>query len=228
MLESHSLALCLQTVCAHAEGVVGAQTALAGVVSLAASTAEIVDVSVTSVVYGTVVTAATSSPTLYELDHLEGPHTEAFRTANQQAVLDMRAELKWHNFATHCQKLGYSTAVALPLVSSTGVLGTLNLFSPRPEVFLQGVPETIEPFIALSANVLLVERNRSEHSREMTTLKSRMLRREEIDQAKGVLVAKMRCSVERATELLIEQSQRENRKLHDVAHEVVKLAGGVQ
>lgn len=225
MLEPRPLAHCLHTVCAHAEGVAGAQAALTGVVTLAARSAEIVEVSVTAVVAGTVVTAATSAPELNKLDHVQGPHTEAFLTSNRQAMLDTASETKWPSFAAHCHQLGFSAALALPLSCSHGVLGTLNLFSTDKDVLRAGVPEVLEPFVAISTNVLLVDRLRKEHRRELAALESRMLRREEIDQAKGVIVATMRCSVEKAAEILIEQSQRENRKLHDVAREVVHLAG---
>jgi AmiR/NasT family two-component response regulator len=45
-----------------------------------------------------------------------------------------------------------------------------------------------------------------------------------IEQAKGVLAARLHCSPEDAFQHLVKQSQRTNRKLRDIAAEVVKQA----
>jgi two-component system, response regulator / RNA-binding antiterminator len=45
-----------------------------------------------------------------------------------------------------------------------------------------------------------------------------------IDQAKGLLIAKHGCSAEDAFQMLAEASQRENRKLRDIAAAMVKGA----
>jgi len=45
-----------------------------------------------------------------------------------------------------------------------------------------------------------------------------------IDQAKGLLIAKHGCTPERAFQMLAEASQRENRKLRDIARAMVEGA----
>lgn len=59
---------------------------------------------------------------------------------------------------------------------------------------------------------------------ELATVLRALESRSVIDQAKGVIIANMSCSSAEAFQVLVDQSQYENRKLRDVAEEVVRLA----
>lgn len=59
---------------------------------------------------------------------------------------------------------------------------------------------------------------------ELDQLRDALASRPVIDQAKGVLVAQTGCTPEEAFERLRQASQRENRKLRDVARRVVESA----
>ena len=59
---------------------------------------------------------------------------------------------------------------------------------------------------------------------EIETLKAALLTRDVIGQAKGILMATLRCSADRAFELLVRQSQHEQRKLHNIAAEIAARA----
>ena len=61
---------------------------------------------------------------------------------------------------------------------------------------------------------------------EVRDLRAALVTRPVIDQAKGLLVAKHGCSPERAFQMLAEASQRENRKLRDIATAMVQGAQG--
>jgi len=56
---------------------------------------------------------------------------------------------------------------------------------------------------------------------EVQDLRAQLETRPVIDQAKGLLIAKHGCTSERAFQLLAEASQRENRKLRDIARAMV-------
>jgi AmiR/NasT family two-component response regulator len=60
--------------------------------------------------------------------------------------------------------------------------------------------------------------------RDMTNLRLALESRDLIGQAKGVIMVTMRCSPDRAFELLVAQSQAENRKLVEVAAEIASRA----
>jgi len=59
---------------------------------------------------------------------------------------------------------------------------------------------------------------------EIRDLRAALVTRPVIDQAKGLLIAKHGCSPERAFQMLAEASQRENRKLRDIAKAMVEGA----
>jgi len=57
--------------------------------------------------------------------------------------------------------------------------------------------------------------------REIQGLRTALESRAVIEQAKGIIMGAMNCDAKRAFEVLVRQSQHENRKLHEVAHELV-------
>jgi AmiR/NasT family two-component response regulator len=59
---------------------------------------------------------------------------------------------------------------------------------------------------------------------EVETLKHALATRDTIGQAKGVLVATLGCSPDKAFGLLVHQSQHENRKVSEIASEIVERA----
>jgi hypothetical protein len=61
----------------------------------------------------------------------------------------------------------------------------------------------------------------AELTREVANLRAALEGRASIEQAKGVIMAAMQCSPDDAFEVLVVQSQHENRKLRDVARDIV-------
>jgi AmiR/NasT family two-component response regulator len=57
---------------------------------------------------------------------------------------------------------------------------------------------------------------------QVAHLRAALRSRPVIEQAKGILIARTGCDPERAFQLLVTQSQYENRKLRDVAAELVQ------
>ena len=74
------------------------------------------------------------------------------------------------------------------------------------------------------AHVAEVGRRDQLHVDEMALLANAIESRDTIGQAKGVIVVTMRCSADEAFRLLKEQSQHENRKLVEVAADIVAHA----
>ena len=68
----------------------------------------------------------------------------------------------------------------------------------------------------------LAEMGRREdlHAHELELIQAALQTRDQIGQAKGIIMASMRCSADEAFRLLTKQSQAENRKLIDVAIEL--------
>ena len=60
------------------------------------------------------------------------------------------------------------------------------------------------------------------HAAEVTELRTALETRDLIGQAKGVIMAALRCSADHAFALLVAQSQHENRKVTDIAREITE------
>jgi AmiR/NasT family two-component response regulator len=58
--------------------------------------------------------------------------------------------------------------------------------------------------------------------REIDSLRTAMASRATIERAKGIIMSSMRVGPDRAFELLVQQSQHENRKLREVAADLVE------
>jgi AmiR/NasT family two-component response regulator len=58
---------------------------------------------------------------------------------------------------------------------------------------------------------------------EVQGLRRAMEHRAEIEQAKGIIMANMRCGSDEAFDVLRRQSQHENRRLNEIAHEIVAV-----
>lgn len=147
----------------------------------------------------------------------EGPCLDCARSGLVFRIRDLAEEQRWPSYTSVALAQGARSAVSLPMASESKVLGALNLYSTEPDAFdaqAVSIAEVVAGHAGLAgqvASAFFGHRDLSQQLRE--ALESRA----EIEQAKGVLMATRRCSAEQAFEVLVELSQRSNRKLRDVA-----------
>jgi uncharacterized protein YdbL (DUF1318 family) len=110
------------------------------------------------------------------------------------------------------------------LVAGGAVIGALNIFADGDDGFTHQDIEVARNIASPAAVTLANGRAYRQATRLAQQLEEAMTSRVIIEQAKGILVATRRCDADRAFEMLREVSQRSNRKLHDVAHELVSQA----
>lgn len=144
----------------------------------------------------------------------EGPCLDAIR---EQAVLQvdrLGGDERWPRFATRtAQQTGVQSILAFRLFVEEDTLGTLNLYSRRPNAFDRQA-RAIGAVFATHAAVAL---STAQHDAQMDlALASRDL----IGQAKGILMKRDGVTAEQAFELLREASQHLNMKVRDVAERV--------
>ena len=124
--------------------------------------------------------------------------------------------------------LGVCASLSLPLVVAGEGIGALNVYGTRPGQFSHDDEEYGEVFATQAAVALANAQAYWEQAELAAGLSSAMKSRATIEQAKGILIATTGCSPEEAFDRLREQSQFENRKLRDVAEDLVgskRLAG---
>ena len=176
-----------------------------------------------------VTTAAATDGTTLQLDGAqysngEGPCLEAARTATVVRVEDFSHDGRYPKFADEALRLGINSSLSFPLIVNAVSIGALNLYGEDAKAFDSDSERLAERFARQGSATLA---NAEIHERTVTLvrqLNEALTSRSVIDQARGILIARMGGTADDAIELLKQRSQRENRKLRDIATEIVKDA----
>lgn len=157
----------------------------------------------------------------------EGPCLNCLREGSVMRVRDLRVDERFPSYGPRAAERGARSSLSLPLAADGRTVGALNLYSRTPDAFDRDALATGELLAAHAA--LAVQAAVAYYSnRDLATqLREAMSSRALIEQAKGIVMANERVPAERAFELLVGRSQHANRKLRDVAGELVaEVSGG--
>jgi len=153
----------------------------------------------------------------------EGPCYDAYRTATPVINEDLRlAGDRWPEFTRHALAAGFRSVHAFPLRVRREVIGALNVFgSTVGGNFDEADVQIVQALTDTAAIALLQERaiRRGEVLSEQLqgALNSRIV----IEQAKGAIAQSLGISIDAAFTVLRGYARRHNRKLTEVAHEVL-------
>ena len=184
---------------------------------------------ITMMVDGRVTTQTFTDPTCPEIDQAQyesgrGPCLEAFRTGSVIVVDSLERDDRWPEFAVAAIAHEVRSTLSLPLLSGESSVGALNFYAAEEGGFGNAEAQVGRLFAA-QATVVLVNaqaywgaRLRSEH------LEQALVGREVIDMAKGIIMNAIGCGPDEAFDALVKQSQQENRKLRDIAADIVARA----
>ena len=149
-----------------------------------------------------------------------GPCMDAGRTGVTLLVHDMRSEDRWPDYARDVARRGVLSSLSVPLPYQGSSIGALNLYATKPRAFDRDIPigEEIASYIAVAiANADAY----AEAATLARNMQEAMHSRADIEMAKGILMAQQHCSPDEAFALLSKASQRSNRRLRDLAHDIV-------
>lgn len=178
------------------------------------------------------VTAAASDPRAAIVDEQQygagqGPCLEALSTGLVVDVPDQVADQRWGPYRDAAVALGVKCSLSLPLFVADSPVGALNLYGFRSaHAFGQPARHRAEVFAAQASTALTLALRFSDERERTRQLMDALYSRSVIDQALGVLMVEQKCDAQQAFDLLRRRSQSANRKLHDVAAEVVERASG--
>lgn len=131
---------------------------------------------------------------------------------------------RWPEFARVARDAGIGTVLSAPLFLDQDYQGALNLYGRDPRAMAELEVALLELYTAAAEAALAAElryRTAREHTEQ---LHGALTSRAVIDQAKGIIMAARQVNAEAAFAALVERSQRENRKLREVAEEFVANA----
>ncbi len=155
----------------------------------------------------------------------KGPCLDSFREQQVLGIPDTTQDERWRAFAEAAAAHGIRSTLSLPLVANHRGLGALNFYSRAPRSFCDDDVDVGSRFAAQAAIVLANSQVYWDAVQLSENLTAAMKSRAVIEQAKGVLMGARRCDADAAFQILVRASQRENRKLREVAEDVV---AGVQ
>ncbi|MFD4635896.1 ANTAR domain-containing response regulator [Lentzea sp. NPDC058436] len=180
-------------------------------------------------------TAAATDQELVEVDQTQydsgrGPCLEsAHKLIPVRAVTGEHLEL-WPEFEAAAEAAGVRAYLSVPVVlpasddAEARHIGTLNIYSRTATAF-DPFDEGLMRLFTTAASATITNAQRWKRSqRQVEHLERALESRAVIEQAKGVLMAVHTCSAEDAFGMLVEQSQRANTKLRDVAAKLLASA----
>lgn len=165
-------------------------------------------------------TTAASSDLVLHADQLQyefhqGPCLDSVRTQATVVSGDLAADRRWPRWGPAVsERLGVHSVLSLLLYTHSDSYGSLNLYATSLHAYTPDdiiIAETLAAHLA----VALASGRHSDH--QDAALVSRTV----IGQAEGILMERLRITAEQAFLMLRTTSQRENRKLVQIARELV-------
>lgn len=157
----------------------------------------------------------------------QGPCLEAIATGAPVGVKDQRTDARWGGYSAKAQAFGVRSSLSLPLFADGRAMGALNLYShQRADAFGGEITEQAKTFADRASIALTLAIRYDEQARTARQLTQALYARALIDQAIGILMAEQRCDAHTALELLRQHSQTHNRKLREVAMEIITRVSG--
>ena len=148
----------------------------------------------------------------------EGPCLQAATTDLIVRTDDFRTETRWPKYTRAVLELGVRSGLSLKLYANDRSAGALNLFGFQPAGW-DDECQTIASVLAAHAAAALMA---SRHSEQLT---SALASRDQIGQAKGIIMERFGVDETRAFDLLRKLSQESQIKLVDIAARVVETRG---
>jgi GAF domain-containing protein len=158
---------------------------------------------------------------LFELQGAEGPCLDAFSSGRSLQAGAADSRVRWPVFAPRAAEVGFQRMCAVPLRVRTDIVGALNVFRGSDVPFTGDEMAIAQAMGEVAAIALIQERALREHSLLTGQLQAALNSRVVIEQAKGMLSEYLNVTVSDSFELLRTYAREHNRKLSEVASEVV-------
>jgi GAF domain-containing protein len=175
-------------------------------------------------------TVAFSGPLAATLDERQyeagfGPCVDAAQSGGVVRIEDTSAEALYPDFAAVARRQGVTSVLAVGLPMPAHVLGALNCYRLHAVEPLDSAAEAAVSEFAVLAGVALANATLlASRERAADRLQRSLETRAVIEQAKGIVMQVTSCDAEEAFQLLAKRSQHSNRKLRDIAADVVERA----
>jgi GAF domain-containing protein len=156
-----------------------------------------------------------------QYDWGQGPCLQAKSTAQVVNARIANSQAQWPAFVEKAMAAGYTEVLSVPLLANGGAFGALNLYSRQEAGFDAEGTADAQLFANQAAVVLSNAAALEAAGVKHAQYEEALVTRDVIGQAKGILMARQSCDADEAFDVLRRASQRANRKLRDIAQELV-------
>jgi GAF domain-containing protein len=158
------------------------------------------------------------------MDLHEGPCLTCMRSRRPTVSGSLGSDSRWPRFGGRVARMGVHSALALPLLVGDEVIGAINSYAYRRDVFGEYAVQLGSQFAGPAA-VSVCNAQLLASAQERTKALQRALgNRTVIDQAIGIIRSRTGASADEAFDRLVRMSQHENVKLYAVAERLVEEA----
>ena len=180
---------------------------------------------------GQMATVASSDEVAMRMDEIQyvrgrGPCLEAIHQGARIEVPDVATDSRWDDYAGHALSNGIRSVFSLPLTVDGQVRGALNLFATVPRAFTDSDIARAEAITHQAATALTILLRHASRAVLDDELREALATRAVIDQALGILMVTHQIGAHEAFEILRHGSQTTNRKVSDIAAELIETTTG--
>lgn len=174
-------------------------------------------------------TIVTTEPFVAEVDAIQyhigqGPCITAAREGSTVRSGSLGGDKRWPQFGSRVARLGVHSALCLPLLTSDGVLGAMNIYARTKHVFDEHAARTGELF-AVPAAIAVQNAQVLDHTKRLAgQLQAALDSRSIIERAIGIIIGRAGCTEDEALAQLRSLSQHQHQKLRAVAQVVLAEA----
>ncbi len=171
-------------------------------------------------------TAAATDERVHEWNDIQftsgfGPCVTAAETGKVVSAVLQDTGTSWPAFAKSAADAEIGSVLSAPLFLDKDYHGTLNLYGHGTHGYRELDAALLELYTTASEAALSAELRHRTARNHTDQLRTALTSRAVIDQAKGIIMAVRQVDADTAFAVLVTQSQRENRKLRDVAERFV-------
>jgi GAF domain-containing protein len=179
-------------------------------------------------------TVASSDIRAAQVDELQytagqGPCLDAMHTGQEVSVPDLVSESRWADYRLRAIAAGIASSISFPLIlpDNSDSVGALNLYSGRPQAFDDHPSVNAgRVFARQAATAITLVLRHTNQAVLHNQLREALATRAVIDQALGILMGARRITSDAAFAILREASHHQNRKLADIAEDIIRSFTG--
>jgi transcriptional regulator with GAF, ATPase, and Fis domain len=159
----------------------------------------------------------------HQYDGAGGPCMDAFTHRRPVSLPLIADDTRWPQFTATAAHFGIASTLSVPLISPVAVLGALNLYSRAAHAFGADRQSRAETFADQAAAVLVNARVYQDAQELNFNLRQALESRATIHYAMGIIMGADGHDPESAFAVLTHASQSQNRKVRDIANDMVQL-----